>query len=91
MADSASVTTKHLPEGPPAVLPVEADRFWAPPANLDVVEMPIDAESIPALRRLGPLPFPRGGFPLMGFLATVYDHVADHAGDVLASGSRRSP
>jgi hypothetical protein len=29
-----------------------------------------------ALERLGPSPFPKSGFPLLGFLATLYDHVA---------------
>ncbi len=91
MADLVNATTKSLPAGPPADLPAGADRFWAPPADLDAIGVPPDAESIPALRRLGPLPFPRGGFPLMGFLATVYDHIATHADEVLASGSRRLP
>lgn len=27
------------------------------------------------LKRLGPSPFERGGFPLVGFLATVYEKV----------------
>ncbi len=35
---------------------------------LDVVE--------PALKRLGPPPFVRKGFPFLGLLATIYDHVA---------------
>ncbi len=91
MTDLMDTETKNLSAGPPADLPTGADRFWAPPTDLDALETPPNAESIPALRRLGPLPFPRGGFPLMGFLATVYDHVADHADDVLASGSRRLP
>jgi hypothetical protein len=30
-----------------------------------------------ALEQLGPSPFPRSGFPLLGFLATLYEHVAD--------------
>jgi hypothetical protein len=33
-------------------------------------------EGLPsALERLGPSPFPKSGFPLLGFLATLYDHV----------------
>lgn len=31
-----------------------------------------------ALERLGPSPFSKSGFPFLGFLATVYDHVATH-------------
>lgn len=91
MADSVHADTKCLPAGPPADLPASADQFWEPPADLDAIEVPPAAESIPALRRLGPLPFPRGGFPLMGFLATVYDHIAGHADDLLTSRSRRLP
>ncbi len=91
MAELVNAKTKSLPASPPTDLPAGADLFWVPPADLDAFEVPPVAESIPALRRLGPLPFPRGGFPLMGFLASVYDHVADHADDVLASGSRRLP
>lgn len=30
----------------------------------------------PALKRLGPPPFVRKGFPFLGLLATIYDHVA---------------
>jgi len=90
MADVVNATTKSLATDAPADLPADAEKFWAPPADLDTLEVPPNAESIPALQRLGPLPFPRGGFPLMGFLATVYDHIADHADEVLASGSRRS-
>jgi hypothetical protein len=30
----------------------------------------------PALKRLGPPPFARKGFPFLGLLATIYDHVA---------------
>jgi len=89
MADSMNAETETLAAGPPTELPADADLFWAPPADLDTLERPPESESIPALQRLGPLPFPRGGFPLMGFLATVYDHIADHANDVLASESRR--
>lgn len=38
--------------------------------------LPADVPS--ALERLGPSPFPKSGFPFLGFLATVYDHVATH-------------
>jgi hypothetical protein len=47
----------------------------------EVPEAPdVPAEVPPALERLGPSPFPRSGFPFLGFLATVYDHVASHVG-----------
>ena len=45
----------------------------------DALETPPMGETTPVLERLGPSPFPRSGFPLMGFLATLYDHVAEFA------------
>jgi hypothetical protein len=42
----------------------------------DLPQPPLDG--LPsALERLGPSPFPKSGFPLLGFLATLYDHVAN--------------
>lgn len=41
--------------------PVVEDQ-WSPPSCLEL---------------LGPPPFPKSGFPFIGFLATVYDHIAD--------------
>jgi len=53
--------------------------FWETAEELpDAPEMPPDLP--PALERLGPSPFPKSGFPFLGFLATVYDHVASHVG-----------
>lgn len=48
--------------GPDANLPVERDH----------------EPTLPVLERLGPPPFRRSNFPLLGFLATVYEHVASH-------------
>jgi len=33
---------------------------------------------VKVLDQLGPSPFPRSGFPFLGFLASVYDHVESH-------------
>ena len=53
--------------------------FWRPAEDLpDAPEVPPNLP--PALERLGPSPFPKSGFPFLGFLATVYDHVASHVG-----------
>jgi len=62
--------------GAPDDLPAEPDRFWAASADLDQIAPPPLGEMPPALERLGPLSLSGGGFPLMGFFATVYDHVA---------------
>ena len=67
----------ELPPWPPG-LPVDADKFWSAGGALSsLAELP-RLDDTPALKRLGPLPFPRGGFPLMGFLATVYENVVRH-------------
>lgn len=42
-------------------------------------EINLDIAS-PALERLGPPPFRKSGFPMMGFLATLYEHVSQHVG-----------
>jgi hypothetical protein len=59
-------------------LQTDAD-FWCETTPLDnAPALPPDVAS--ALERLGPSPFPKSGFPFLGFLATVYDHVATHVG-----------
>jgi len=72
-------------------LPADAERFWSPPADLDAIQQPTEADAIPALKRLGPLHVARGGFPLMGFLATVYDQIADHLGNALSARPHTPP
>jgi hypothetical protein len=54
-------------------------KFWETVDELPDAPDPA-SELPPALERLGPSPFPRSGFPFLGFLATVYDHVASHVG-----------
>ncbi|HSI35663.1 MAG: hypothetical protein ACAI43_17425 [Phycisphaerae bacterium] len=39
---------------------------------------PISPDAPSALEKLGPSPFPKSGFPFLGFLATTYDHIAQH-------------
>jgi hypothetical protein len=53
------------------------ESFWHPTAKIQ--EPPaLPPETASALERLGPTPFAKSGFPFLGFLATVYDHVAGH-------------
>ncbi len=56
-------------------------HFWDAGADLDTVAVQIapPEKSLELLERLGPSPFERGGFPLIGFLATTYDKVARYA------------
>ncbi len=70
--------------GPPADLSRDARRFWCPADGWDDPLPAPEKEAVPALNRLGPLPFPRGGFPLMGFFASVYEHIAAHAEDAVS-------
>ena len=63
---------------PPWDLPTDPEKFWKSGADADVLLAP-EPEVPSALQRLGAAPFPKSRFPFLGFLATVYDHVAAHA------------
>jgi hypothetical protein len=69
----------HGPEkpaqAPPPDLPVDEAAFYgaAPSSEVDALTDPAPAS---ALARLGAWPLPRGGFPFLGFLASVYDELA---------------
>jgi len=56
-------------------------HFWDAGADLDTIQVQIapPEKSLELLERLGPSPFERGGFPLIGFLATTYDKVSRYA------------
>jgi uncharacterized Zn finger protein len=77
----------YAPRTPPGVpanapaLDANLDAFWDEPAGLDEIDTtPRKAEvQHPLLRRLGPSPFTKGKFPLVGLLATCYDIVAEAA------------
>lgn len=66
-------------------LPTDPARFWHAAQDLTAFECFPENDRTPVLKLLGPLPFPRGSFPVMGFLATLYEHVAKHASDALTS------
>ena len=53
------------------------DRFWEADPKLESVKIDIEPPEKPLtlLERLGPSPFERSRFPLIGFLATTYDRV----------------
>lgn len=70
----------------PEHLRVSEDQYWGagwvcPP------RWPQDEPAQTALKHLGPLPFPRGPVPLMGILASLYEHVSAAAKDYLAGAS----
>jgi len=74
----------------PADLPYDPMAFWSVSADFELLgEAP--AAPVPAvLERLGPAPFPKSGFPFMGFMATIYDHVATRTGGAAARKSAGS-
>ncbi len=81
--DAPPPALKIVPTIYPTSPPIDAmlDRFWQAGPELERVIVRIDAPERPLalLEQLGPSPFPRGGFPLIGFLATTYDKVGRYA------------
>jgi uncharacterized Zn finger protein len=67
----------------PASPPLEemVDRFWETGPEFDEVIVHVEPPVRPLalLEQLGPSPFERGGFPVIGFLATTYDKVSRYA------------
>ena len=54
------------------------DRFWETGPEFENVQVHIapPRTALELLKQLGPSPFERGGFPLIGFLASTYDRVS---------------
>lgn len=71
------------PSAPPAHLPADPTRYWRSTGDLSSLCTFPENDKTPVLKLLGPIPFPRGRFPVMGFLATLYEHVAKYASDGL--------
>ena len=55
--------------------------FWRTGPEFDsvVIDLAPSPKPLAILEHLGPSPFERGGFPLIGFLATTYDKVSRYA------------
>lgn len=68
-----------LDPGPP--LDQCLDAFWGAGPTLDDVDTTPHPPTVrhALLRRLGPSPFPKGGFPIIGLLASAYDTVSEAA------------
>ena len=47
-------------------------------------------ENTPALKRLGPMKFTGGTFPLMGFFASAYEHISAQAATMLSDWKSNS-
>ena len=79
MPPSRTVVPTSYATSPP--LDEMLDRFWEAGPELDGVEIRAAPPDHPLalLEQLGPSPFERGGFPLIGFLATTYEKVGRYA------------
>lgn len=82
-ADHTSLPTGIPAAIYPAVPPLEEclESFWKTGPEFESVHIIIEPPKTPLelLEALGPAPFERGGFPLIGFLATTYDKVTQYA------------
>lgn len=76
---SLKIVPTIYPTSPPVTSQI--DRFWQSGPELERVSVRIEPPDKPLvlLEQLGPSPFARGGFPLIGFLATTYDKVSRYA------------
>lgn len=76
---SLRIVPTIYPVSPP--LEEQVDRFWETGPEFDEVTVNVEPPERPLalLEQLGPSPFERGGFPVIGFLATTYDKVSRYA------------
>ncbi len=79
MPTALSIVPTIYPTSPP--IEELIDRFWEHDPRLDTVKIRLEPPEKPLflLEKLGPSPFERGGFPLIGFLATTYEKVGRYA------------
>ena len=81
--DNVPPSLKIVPTIYPTSPPIEEliDWFWDNGVEFDSVRIDIAPPETPLalLEELGPSPFERGGFPVIGFLATTYDKVSRFA------------
>ena len=59
-------------------LPVDPAAFLAIQGELPRLPAPA-ANAVSPLRKLGPSPFPKSGFPTLGFLESVYEYIESRA------------
>ncbi len=79
LPESVKIVPTIYPASPP--LEESLEGFWTTGEEFESVEITIKPPDRPlgVLEKLGPSPFPRGGFPMVGFLATTYDKVGRYA------------
>jgi len=71
----------QIPQAPSPPVEDLLGIFWDMGSEFDQIEISITPPEHPLeiLEKLGPSPFERGVFPLIGFLATTYDKVSRYA------------
>jgi len=76
---SLKVVPTIYPTSPP--IQSSLDCFWQTGPGFEEIDIRIEGPESPLaiLEQLGPSPFARGEFPLVGFLATTYDKVSRSA------------
>jgi len=74
---------------PPPDLPSNPAIFYSATALPELP--PPDAGTVSALDQLSSCPLPKYKFPLLGFLATVYEHVSSQARAVGSGANRAQP
>jgi hypothetical protein len=57
-------------------MPEQLENFYKAGEGIDALRANPPRDGKPVLEQLGPAPFRSRGFPLLGFLATLYEHVA---------------
>jgi hypothetical protein len=62
----------------PSQLPIDPAAFFAAGPDIDLLTVVPAPPAKHVLEQLGPPPFRKTSFPMMGFLATFYEHVASH-------------
>jgi hypothetical protein len=81
--DALPPALRIVPTIYPTSLPIEemVHQFWNAGEAFNAVEVRIAPPEKPLalLEKLGSSPFERGGFPLVGFLATTYEKVSRYA------------
>lgn len=77
-----SITSEDTTTVPPDDLPTNAAEFWGtPPSDMAATLHTAVGAELPVIDQLGSAPFKKekGGFPFLGFLASVYEHVTTTA------------
>ena len=74
-------STDKTSSTPPSHLPIDPRHFYAAPLGTQSIPLVPQPETQHVLEQLGPPPFRKSSFPVIGFLASLYEHVAAHVSE----------